>query len=75
MATSVHLNEVVIRYYTTITPKEEGSVIVWRDAPQKFNGTQIYQAMKNKGLPLNVSASQLASTSRATAAQRHCCAF
>jgi hypothetical protein len=54
MSTPVHLIDVVIRYFTSTTAKEAGSVVIWRDAPLKFSGTHILEAMIRKGVPLKV---------------------
>jgi len=44
--------EVVIRYFSTITPKDEGSLIVWTTPPSKFNGLELKAFCLQKGLPL-----------------------
>mmetsp|Transcript_23446 Transcript_23446/g.57865 ORF Transcript_23446/g.57865 Transcript_23446/m.57865 type:complete len:373 (+) Transcript_23446:170-1288(+) len=44
---------VVIRYFTTITPKDEGSVVRWTDAPSVFSGIQLRNALVRKGIPLS----------------------
>lgn len=46
---------VIVRYFTTITPKEEGSLIHWRDCPEMFTGIDLRNALTSKGVPLSVS--------------------
>mmetsp|Transcript_49606 Transcript_49606/g.116986 ORF Transcript_49606/g.116986 Transcript_49606/m.116986 type:complete len:390 (+) Transcript_49606:46-1215(+) len=44
---------VIVRYFTTITPKEEGSLIHWRDCPEMFTGIDLRNALTSKGVPLS----------------------
>eukprot|EP00808_Paulinella_micropora_P020382 g35149.t1 len=41
-----------VRYFATVTPREEGSVIKWKYAPEKFNGSMLYQALEGEGVEL-----------------------
>mmetsp|Transcript_22129 Transcript_22129/g.48571 ORF Transcript_22129/g.48571 Transcript_22129/m.48571 type:complete len:388 (-) Transcript_22129:278-1441(-) len=43
---------VVIRYFSTITPKDEGSLILWTSPPKAFNGLEVLAFCTGKGLPL-----------------------
>uniref|UniRef100_A0A0G4HH76 Uncharacterized protein n=1 Tax=Chromera velia CCMP2878 TaxID=1169474 RepID=A0A0G4HH76_9ALVE len=43
---------VCVRYFTPITPKEEGSIVYWKKAPSEFTGTDLRKALEAKGLPL-----------------------
>mmetsp|Transcript_22572 Transcript_22572/g.62664 ORF Transcript_22572/g.62664 Transcript_22572/m.62664 type:complete len:350 (-) Transcript_22572:333-1382(-) len=43
---------VAIRYFSTITPKDEGSVVFWTDAPERFTGDQLRGALIAKRVPI-----------------------
>ena len=45
---------VVIRYFSTTTPKDEGSLILWQNPPKNFSGLQLKAHCMSKGLPLEV---------------------
>ena len=47
---------VAIRYFSTVTPKDEGSVVFWPDAPETFTGEQLRAVLDEKHVPLSVSA-------------------
>lgn len=44
--------QVAIRYFSTITPKDEGSLILWQSPPNEFNGLELKAFCMQKGLPL-----------------------
>eukprot|EP00976_Prorocentrum_cordatum_P081417 1184399-Prorocentrum_minimum.AAC.3 len=46
----------VIRYFSTITPKDDGSLILWQNPPRSFTGPQLKEYCLSKGLPLEVRA-------------------
>mmetsp|Transcript_19567 Transcript_19567/g.27094 ORF Transcript_19567/g.27094 Transcript_19567/m.27094 type:complete len:359 (+) Transcript_19567:179-1255(+) len=42
----------LIRYFSTVTKKEDGSVLYWRTAPTRFSGEDIKNVLERKGVPL-----------------------
>jgi len=42
-----------LRYFATVTPKEEGSILLWRNVPSKITGQDIWRAIREKGVPLS----------------------
>lgn len=43
---------VCIRYFMTVTPPAEGSLVKWYDAPLEFNGVDLKAALESKGISL-----------------------
>lgn len=41
---------VCVRYFLTITPPSEGSLVKWFDPPARFTGEELKQALEEKGL-------------------------
>eukprot|EP00457_Paulinella_chromatophora_P008502 gb/GEZN01008537.1/.p1 GENE.gb/GEZN01008537.1/~~gb/GEZN01008537.1/.p1 ORF type:complete len:404 (-),score=50.23 gb/GEZN01008537.1/:151-1362(-) len=52
MSSKVNYHVVVVRYYATVTPRDEGSVVKWKNAPDRFNGLQLAQALEEMGVEL-----------------------